>query len=51
VLTHLGDAHAATGDTAAADEAWRDSLAILDELDPAQAATVRAKLPAAIGLP
>jgi DNA-binding SARP family transcriptional activator/tetratricopeptide (TPR) repeat protein len=46
VLSHLGDAHAAAGDPAAAAEAWRHSLAILDELDPAQAATVRAKLPA-----
>ncbi|HTJ33502.1 MAG TPA: BTAD domain-containing putative transcriptional regulator [Dactylosporangium sp.] len=46
VLSHLGDAHAATGDAAAAADAWRHSLDILDELDPAQAATVRAKLPA-----
>ncbi|WP_433048195.1 BTAD domain-containing putative transcriptional regulator [Dactylosporangium sp. CS-033363] len=45
VLSHLGDAHADLGDPAAAADAWRHSLAILDELDPAQAATVRAKLP------
>jgi DNA-binding SARP family transcriptional activator/tetratricopeptide (TPR) repeat protein len=45
VLTHLGDAHAAAGDPEAAADAWRRSLDILDELDPAQAAAVRAKLP------
>ncbi|MGI5237652.1 AfsR/SARP family transcriptional regulator [Dactylosporangium sp. CA-139066] len=45
VLSHLGDAHTDTGDAAAAADAWRRSLDILDELDPAQAATVRAKLP------
>ncbi|MEU7868432.1 BTAD domain-containing putative transcriptional regulator [Dactylosporangium sp. NPDC049140] len=45
VLSHLGDAHHDLGDKAAAAEAWRHSLDILDELDPAQAAAVRAKLP------
>jgi len=44
VLVHLGDAHEKAGGLAAAGEAWRHSLDILDELNPAQAETVRAKL-------
>ncbi|WP_425516575.1 BTAD domain-containing putative transcriptional regulator [Dactylosporangium vinaceum] len=45
VLCHLGDAYADLGDAPAAADAWRRSVEILDEFDPAQAAVVRAKLP------
>ncbi|GAA3451616.1 AfsR/SARP family transcriptional regulator [Dactylosporangium matsuzakiense] len=45
VLCHLGDAYADLGDASAAADAWRRSVEILDEFDPAQAAVVRAKLP------
>ena len=44
VLTHIGDAHWQAGDTVAATEAWRQALAILDELGHPDAEQVRAKL-------
>jgi DNA-binding SARP family transcriptional activator/tetratricopeptide (TPR) repeat protein len=43
-LARLGDAHRDAGDLSAAREAWRRSLLILDQLDHADAAEVRAKL-------
>ncbi len=44
MLTHVGDAWLALGDVQSARRAWQDALAILDDLHPAQAAEVRAKL-------
>ncbi|GIF25513.1 hypothetical protein Ate02nite_82430 [Paractinoplanes tereljensis] len=46
VLAHLGDAEEAGGRHRAAREAWRNSLAILTELDHPDADEVRAKLTA-----
>jgi tetratricopeptide (TPR) repeat protein len=43
-LSRLGDTHRDAGEPAAARDAWRRSLLILDELDHADAAEVRAKL-------
>jgi tetratricopeptide (TPR) repeat protein len=43
-LDHLGDTLYAVGDVAAARDAWRRALKILEELQPAEAAAVRAKL-------
>ncbi|HEV2376606.1 MAG TPA: BTAD domain-containing putative transcriptional regulator [Streptosporangiaceae bacterium] len=43
-LTHLGDAHQAGGDTSAARHAWRQALAILDDLHHPDAERVRARL-------
>jgi tetratricopeptide (TPR) repeat protein len=43
-LTGLGDAHLAAGDTGAARDAWRRSLAILDELGHPDADDVHARL-------
>jgi DNA-binding SARP family transcriptional activator len=43
-LARLGDTHRDAGDPAAARDAWRRSLLILDQLDHADAAEVRAKL-------
>jgi DNA-binding SARP family transcriptional activator/tetratricopeptide (TPR) repeat protein len=43
-LTHFGDTHHATGDPQAAREAWQQALTILDDLNPPDAAQVRAKL-------
>jgi DNA-binding SARP family transcriptional activator len=44
VLTHLGDTHQAAGRPPAAREAWRQALAILDDLHHPDAGLVRAKL-------
>ncbi|MDI1460782.1 tetratricopeptide repeat protein [Catellatospora sp. KI3] len=44
VLDHLGDAHAAVGETANARRSWREALAILETVDPARMPDVRAKL-------
>ncbi|MEU8664421.1 tetratricopeptide repeat protein, partial [Actinoplanes philippinensis] len=46
VWDHLGDAHRAAGDEAAAREAWQQALEIADELDAWIAGKVRAKLAA-----
>ncbi|GAA2633996.1 hypothetical protein Adu01nite_56170 [Paractinoplanes durhamensis] len=46
VLSHLGDAEEAAGRPRAARDAWRNSLAILTELDHPDADEVRAKLTA-----
>ena len=43
-LTRLGDLHHGNGNAAAADEAWHQALAILDELAHPDAAKIRAKL-------
>ena len=43
-LSNLGDTHQAAGQLAAARQAWRQALAIFDDLDDADADTVRAKL-------
>ncbi|GAB3186930.1 NB-ARC domain-containing protein [Micromonospora palomenae] len=44
VLDHLGDAHAAIGETENARRSWSESLAILETVDPARTSDVRAKL-------
>ena len=44
VLTRLGDTHEAAGNHQAAQAAWREALDTLEELDPAEAEKVRAKL-------
>jgi tetratricopeptide (TPR) repeat protein/transcriptional regulator with XRE-family HTH domain len=44
VLTHLGDAHDAAGHPPAARAAWREALGILDDLQHADADSVRARL-------
>jgi len=44
VLDHLGDAYHAVGDESAARREWRAALDILEELDHADAARLRAKL-------
>lgn len=44
VLSHLGDALAAGGEEAAARTAWRQALVLLDDVDPPEAAQVRARL-------
>ncbi|WP_432975355.1 AfsR/SARP family transcriptional regulator [Dactylosporangium sp. CA-233914] len=46
VLCHLGEAQADLGDMAAAVDAFTRAAAILDDIDPAHAAVIRAKLPA-----
>jgi tetratricopeptide (TPR) repeat protein len=43
-LTNLGDMHMAAGRPNEAEEAWRQALAIVDELDPATAEAVRTRL-------
>lgn len=43
-LTRLGDIHHGNGDAAAAEEAWHQGLAILDELEHPDAVKIRAKL-------
>ena len=43
-LVHLGDAEHATGDLAAARQAWLRALSLLEELDHPEAAQVRARL-------
>jgi tetratricopeptide (TPR) repeat protein len=43
-LTRLGDIHHRNGNAAAADQAWHQALAILDELAHPDAAKIRAKL-------
>jgi tetratricopeptide (TPR) repeat protein len=48
-LTALGDTYQATADRTGAREAWRQALAILDDLDHTEAAQVRAKLAALDG--
>jgi tetratricopeptide (TPR) repeat protein/transcriptional regulator with XRE-family HTH domain len=45
-LVHLGDAQLGDGRPAAASAAWRQALAILDDLQPAEAEPVRARLAA-----
>jgi hypothetical protein len=49
ILTHLGDARHAAGDPAEAEDAWRQALAILDDLHHPSAGKVRAKLRPAAG--
>ena len=44
ILTHLGDALQATGDLAAARDAWQQALNNLESLDHPDAADVRARL-------
>ncbi|MEV0136807.1 tetratricopeptide repeat protein [Dactylosporangium sp. NPDC050688] len=44
ILTDLGDAHSCLGETAAADEAWREALALLDNVRHPDAEKVRARL-------
>jgi hypothetical protein len=44
VLTHLGDARHAAGESALAREAWQRALAILDDIEHPDADQVRAKL-------
>ncbi len=46
-LTHLGDSHHAVGESAGARKAWQQALAILDDMQHADADAVRAKLAAA----
>ena len=43
-LTHLGDAHEATGDIATACDSWRSAHAILTDLHHPDAEKVRAKI-------
>ena len=43
-LGHLGDAHQAAGDLGEARTAWKDALAILDDLHHPDAVRIRAKL-------
>ena len=43
-LAHLGDAHCATGDLLAAQDTWRYSVEILDQLGHPDADQIRAKL-------
>ena len=43
-LSRIGDTHRATGDVQAAASAWRQAVAILDELGHPDADEVRAKL-------
>jgi tetratricopeptide (TPR) repeat protein len=50
VLTHLGDAFHAAGDSPAACDAWRSALVILEDLDHLDADEVRARL-AGSGVP
>ncbi len=47
VLIHVGDARQGAGEGAAALGAWRDALAILDDLDHPDAADVRERMAAA----
>jgi tetratricopeptide (TPR) repeat protein len=47
VLIHVGDAHAGAGEGAAALGAWRDALAILDDIGHPDAADVRERMAAA----
>jgi DNA-binding SARP family transcriptional activator len=44
VLEHLGDARNSSGDSDRAHAAWRQTLLILDDINPADADRVRAKL-------
>jgi DNA-binding SARP family transcriptional activator/tetratricopeptide (TPR) repeat protein len=43
-LAHIGSLHSQAGDRAGAERAWRDALAILEELDHPDAEGVRARL-------
>lgn len=43
-LVHMGSSYLADGDRGAARQAWRDALAILDQIDRAAAARIRADL-------
>jgi tetratricopeptide (TPR) repeat protein len=43
-LIHLGDAHRGNGHAADASAAWQQALAIMDDLQHPEAATVRARL-------
>jgi hypothetical protein len=43
-LTHLGDAHIAAENLAAARRAWKQALAILDDLDDEESEQLRAKI-------
>ncbi|HWS31271.1 MAG TPA: tetratricopeptide repeat protein [Actinoplanes sp.] len=49
VLNHMGDSHRAAGDVAAAGDRWQEALRILDDLEHAEAAEVRAKIIALAG--
>jgi tetratricopeptide (TPR) repeat protein/transcriptional regulator with XRE-family HTH domain len=44
VLVHLGDTHHGAGDLQAADEVWRQAVAIFDDMHHPDAEAVRAKL-------
>jgi hypothetical protein len=44
VLVHLGDAHHAAGEAAAATAAWHQALSILQDMGDPGADAVRAKL-------
>ena len=44
ILDHLGDSHHGAGEVAAAREAWRRAMAILNELDHPDAGQIRVKL-------
>ncbi|HEU4423706.1 MAG TPA: BTAD domain-containing putative transcriptional regulator [Pilimelia sp.] len=44
ILDHMGDAHHAAGDSETAGDVWRRALAILNELDHADAERLRVKL-------
>ena len=46
-LSHLGDAYQTVGELEAAHTAWREALAILDELQHPDAAGVRTQIEAA----
>lgn len=43
-MSHFGDTYHATGNTAAAREAWQQALTIFDQLGHSDAEQVRAKL-------
>jgi hypothetical protein len=49
VLINLGEAHRGASRGAAARSAWEDALAILEEIEHAEAAQVQAKLVEFIG--
>ena len=54
ILAHLGDAHQAAGDSVAARSAWRQAMAILDDLHHPDAGRMRSRLgrhPADSGTP
>ena len=48
-LTSLGDVHLSAGGSGAARRAWAQALRILEEIDHADASSVRAKLTSHVG--